>query len=189
MTAPSSSSHGHVILVVTPNDGAQPSYRAYLVAEDDPMKARSVVARHLRPAKIAHTLAAFPDVLRQLVGLEPGSAIRHWIVRVSPAINHSIRECVGPVKMAAVSNPPSWIKWRLEHDASYFLLSNIEQFTVALEDGSLNERQKRGVRVLRAESMRLLDKIGMRVALRGVSPTSALMPTLLIAPAAIPLVG
>ena len=91
--------------------------------------------------------------------------------------------------MAAASNLPSWIKWHMEHDARYFLLANIDQFTVALEDGSLDERQKRGARVLRAESMRLLDKIGMHVALRGISPTSGPMPAAPTVPAAIPLVG
>jgi hypothetical protein len=67
---------GHVILVVTPNDGAQPSYRAYLVAEDDPLKARSLMARHVRTDEIAYVLAAFPDVLRQIPGLEPGGMMR-----------------------------------------------------------------------------------------------------------------
>jgi hypothetical protein len=76
MSEPSGPSHGHVILVVTPHDGAQPSYRAYLVAENDPIKARSLAARYLRPAEIAYTLAAFPDVLQQIPGLEPGGAMR-----------------------------------------------------------------------------------------------------------------
>jgi hypothetical protein len=67
---------GHVILVATPHEGAQPTYRAYLVAEDDPKKARALVQRHLRPTEVATTLAAFPDVLGQTVGLEPGAAIR-----------------------------------------------------------------------------------------------------------------
>jgi hypothetical protein len=67
---------GHVILVVTPNDGAKPSYRAYLVAEDDPLKARSLAARHLRPDEIAYVLAAFPDVLQQIPGLEAGGVLR-----------------------------------------------------------------------------------------------------------------
>jgi hypothetical protein len=67
---------GHVILVVTPNEGAQPSYRAYLVAEDDSVKARSLVARRIRSAEIAYALAAFPDVLQQIVGLEPGGVLR-----------------------------------------------------------------------------------------------------------------
>jgi hypothetical protein len=76
MSEPSSPPRGHVVLVVTPHDDAQPSYRAYLVAEDDPVKARSLVARHLRSDEIAYTLAAFPDVLRQIVGLEAGGALR-----------------------------------------------------------------------------------------------------------------
>jgi hypothetical protein len=76
MSEPSGPSHGHVILVVTPHDGGQPSYRAYLVAEADPVKARSLVARHLLPADIAYTLAAFPDVIRQIAGLEPGGVMR-----------------------------------------------------------------------------------------------------------------
>jgi hypothetical protein len=67
---------GHVVLVATPNDGAQPSYRAYLVAEDDPLKARSLVARNLRPDEIAYVLAAFPDVLQQIPGLEAGGVMR-----------------------------------------------------------------------------------------------------------------
>jgi hypothetical protein len=67
---------GHVILVATPSEGAHPTYRAYLVAEDDPAKARALVAHHLRPAEIAYTLAAFPDVLRQIVGLELGGVMR-----------------------------------------------------------------------------------------------------------------
>ena len=69
-------SRGHVVLVVTPNDGAQPSYRAYLVAEDDPLKARSLVARHIRSDEIAYVLAAFPDVLQQIPGLEAGGVVR-----------------------------------------------------------------------------------------------------------------
>jgi|HubBroStandDraft_1064217.scaffolds.fasta_scaffold1005636_1 hypothetical protein len=79
MSRPSGLSHGHIILVVTPNEGAQPSYRAYLVAEDDPEKARSIVARHMRnmrPTEIAYTLAAFPDVLGQILGLETGGVMR-----------------------------------------------------------------------------------------------------------------
>jgi hypothetical protein len=68
--------NGHVILVVTPNDGAQPSYRAYLVAEDDPDKARAIVSPHLRPHEIMQVLAAFPDVLQQILGLEPGGVMR-----------------------------------------------------------------------------------------------------------------
>jgi hypothetical protein len=63
-------------LVATPNPGAQPSYRAYLVAEDDPLKARSLVLRHIRTEEIAYVLAAFPDVLRQIPGLEPGGVMR-----------------------------------------------------------------------------------------------------------------
>jgi hypothetical protein len=63
---------GQVILVATPNPGAQPSYRAYLVAEDDPLKARSLVLRHIRTEEIAYVLAAFPDVLRQIPGLGSG---------------------------------------------------------------------------------------------------------------------
>ena len=46
------------------------------MADDDPIKARSLVARYLRPAEVAYTLAAFPDVLRQIVGLEAGGVIR-----------------------------------------------------------------------------------------------------------------
>jgi hypothetical protein len=66
----------HVILVVTPNPGAQPSYRAYLVAEDDPVKARSLIARHVEANEITYALAAFPDVLHQIPGLEAGSVMR-----------------------------------------------------------------------------------------------------------------
>jgi hypothetical protein len=67
---------GHVVLVLTPVDGAQPSYRAYLVAENDPLKARALVARYNHPDEIAYTLAAFPDVLQEIVGLGPGGALR-----------------------------------------------------------------------------------------------------------------
>jgi hypothetical protein len=67
---------GHVILVATPNEGAQPPYRGYLVAENDPVKARSLVARSLRPDEIAYTLAALPDVLDQIPGLEAGAVMR-----------------------------------------------------------------------------------------------------------------
>jgi len=67
---------GHVILVMTPNSDAKPSYRGYVVAEDDPLKARSLVARHLRTEEIAYVLAAFPDVLQQMPGLEPGGVLR-----------------------------------------------------------------------------------------------------------------
>jgi hypothetical protein len=67
---------GHVILVVTPNPGAQPSYRAYVVAEDDPIKARLLVLRLIPTEEIAYVLAAFPDVLRQIPGLEPGGVMR-----------------------------------------------------------------------------------------------------------------
>jgi hypothetical protein len=67
---------GHVILVATPHEGAQPTYRAYLVAEDDPAKARALVARHLGSAEVGYTVAAFPDVLAQIPGLEPGGVMR-----------------------------------------------------------------------------------------------------------------
>ena len=67
---------GHVILVVTPTPGAQPTYRAYLVAEDDPQKARALVARFIHVDEIAYVLAAFPDVLQQIPGLEPGGVVR-----------------------------------------------------------------------------------------------------------------
>jgi hypothetical protein len=66
----------HVILVVTPNAGAQPSYRTYIVAEADPLKARALVARHIRSDEIAYVLAAFPDVLRQIPELGPGGVVR-----------------------------------------------------------------------------------------------------------------
>jgi hypothetical protein len=68
--------HGHVVLVMTPNDGAKPSYRAYLVAENDPLKARSLLARHVRTDEIAYVLAAFPDVLQQIPGLGAGGVLR-----------------------------------------------------------------------------------------------------------------
>jgi hypothetical protein len=67
---------GHVILVATPHAGTQPSYRSYLVAEDDPVRARSLVARYLDPDDIAYVLAAFPDVLHQIPGLEAGGVMR-----------------------------------------------------------------------------------------------------------------
>jgi hypothetical protein len=67
---------GHVVMVMTPNVDAQPSYRAYLVAEDDPLKARSLVARHARTDEIAYVLAAFPDVLQQIPGLQAGGVLR-----------------------------------------------------------------------------------------------------------------
>jgi hypothetical protein len=67
---------GHVVLVMTPNDGAKPSYRAYLVAENDPLKARSLLARHVRTDEIAYVLAAFPDVLQQIPGLGAGGVLR-----------------------------------------------------------------------------------------------------------------
>jgi hypothetical protein len=67
---------GHVILVVTPNSGAKPSYRGYVVAEDDPLKARSLVAHHIRTDEVAYVLAAFPDVLRQILGLQPAGVMR-----------------------------------------------------------------------------------------------------------------
>jgi hypothetical protein len=63
-------------MVMTPNPDAQPTYRAYLVAEDDPVKARSLMARYVGLDEVAYVLAAFPDVLRQIPGLEPGGAMR-----------------------------------------------------------------------------------------------------------------
>ena len=63
-------------MVVTPNDGAQPSYRAYFVAEDDPPKARALVARHVRLDEIAYVLAAFPGVLQLIPGQEAGGMLR-----------------------------------------------------------------------------------------------------------------
>jgi hypothetical protein len=67
---------GHAILVAMPHEGARPSYRAYLVAKDEPAKARDVVGRHLLPDEIAYTLAAFPDVVQQIPELEPGGVMR-----------------------------------------------------------------------------------------------------------------
>jgi hypothetical protein len=67
---------GHVILVATPHEGTQPTYRAYIVADDDPVKARALVARGLRPDEIVYTLAAFPDVMGQIPGLEAGRLMR-----------------------------------------------------------------------------------------------------------------
>jgi hypothetical protein len=67
---------GHVILVVTPTPGAQPTYRAYVVAEDDPLKARALVARFIRADEMAYVLAAFPAALQQIPGLEPGGVLR-----------------------------------------------------------------------------------------------------------------
>jgi hypothetical protein len=67
---------GHVILVATPNDGAKPSYRAYLVAEDDPEKAREMILQHLLAGEAVYVLAVFPDVLQQIPGLERGAAMR-----------------------------------------------------------------------------------------------------------------
>ena len=45
---------GHIVLVVTPAGGAQPTYRAHLVVEQNPAKARSIVARHVRAKEIAY---------------------------------------------------------------------------------------------------------------------------------------
>ena len=67
---------GHVILVMTPTPGAQPTYRAYVVAEDEPLKARALVARFIHVDEIAYVLAAFPAVLQQIPGLEPGGVMR-----------------------------------------------------------------------------------------------------------------
>jgi hypothetical protein len=67
---------GHVILVMTPTPAAQPTYRAYVVAEDDPLKARALVARFIGVDEIAFVLAAFPDVLQQIPGLQPGGVMR-----------------------------------------------------------------------------------------------------------------
>jgi hypothetical protein len=76
MNNPRPSLRGHVILVATPSVSAQPTYRAYLVAEDDPAKAQDAVARNLLPGETAYVLAAFPDVLRHIQGLESGGALR-----------------------------------------------------------------------------------------------------------------
>jgi hypothetical protein len=51
-----SSPRGQVIVVVTPNDDAEPSYRTYLVAEDDRTKALLRVARYIRVDEIAYPL-------------------------------------------------------------------------------------------------------------------------------------
>jgi hypothetical protein len=67
---------GHVILVVTPNDDDGPSYRAYLVAEDDPQKVQEMISPHLLAGEVMYVLAAFPDVLQQIPGLECGGALR-----------------------------------------------------------------------------------------------------------------
>jgi hypothetical protein len=67
---------GHVILVATPNDGAKPSYRAYLVAEDDAEKAREMMSPQLLAGEVVFVLAAFPDVLQKIPGLERGAAMR-----------------------------------------------------------------------------------------------------------------
>ena len=67
---------GHVIVVMTPTPGAQPTYRAYVVAEDEPLKARALVARFIHVDEIAYVLAAFPAVLQQIQGLEPGGVMR-----------------------------------------------------------------------------------------------------------------
>jgi hypothetical protein len=56
--------------------GTQPRYWAYLVAEDDPGKARALIGRHLRPNEIAYALAAFPDALQRIPGPEPGGVMR-----------------------------------------------------------------------------------------------------------------
>jgi hypothetical protein len=76
MSEPPPAPQGHVIVVLTPNPDAQASYRAYVVAEHDPIKARSLMARHVRPDEIVYVLAAFPDVLQQIQGLEPGGMMR-----------------------------------------------------------------------------------------------------------------
>ena len=68
--------NGHVIMIMTPNPDAQPTYRAYLVAEDDPIKARSLMARYVGLDEVAYVLAAFPDVLRQIPGLGAGGVMR-----------------------------------------------------------------------------------------------------------------
>ena len=46
------------------------------MAEDDPVKARSLIARHVLADEIAYVLAAFPDVLRQIPGLDAGGVMR-----------------------------------------------------------------------------------------------------------------
>jgi hypothetical protein len=57
------------------------SYRAYFVTEDNPLKARALVARLIHTDEITYTLTAFPDVLQQIVGLESGACCaceRRW---------------------------------------------------------------------------------------------------------------
>jgi hypothetical protein len=76
MSEPTPTPQGHVVVVLTPNPDAQPSCRAYVEAEHDPIKARSLMARHVQPDEIMYVLAAFPDVLRQIQGLEPGGMMR-----------------------------------------------------------------------------------------------------------------
>lgn len=93
---------GHIILVVTPNEGAQPSYRAYLVAENDPLKARSLVARHIHTDEIAYTLAAFPDVLQQIAGQR--LTLRHMDVRTSRVAKY-VQQAVPPGFGRRVSRP------------------------------------------------------------------------------------
>jgi hypothetical protein len=76
MSADSPAVHGHVLLVVTPNEGARPSYRAYIVAVDDPVKAQQMIAPHLTPGETAHVLAAIPEAILQIEGLGSGGALR-----------------------------------------------------------------------------------------------------------------
>jgi hypothetical protein len=73
MSEPHPPSQRHVILIVTPNPGAQPTYRAYIVGENDPTQALAIAMRRIRTDETAHVLGAFPSTLINIPGLEPGA--------------------------------------------------------------------------------------------------------------------
>jgi hypothetical protein len=61
---------------MTPTDGSHPTYRAYVVVESEPGEGEITYEPHTRPDEIAYVLAAFPEVLRQIPGMEPGGVMR-----------------------------------------------------------------------------------------------------------------
>jgi hypothetical protein len=68
---------GHIVLVVTPHPGGgPPTYRGYVVAEEDPARAKALVEERIGPGETAYVLGMIPGAALLAFPLEPGWTMR-----------------------------------------------------------------------------------------------------------------
>lgn len=69
--------NGQVVLVTTePLEGGEPLRAVYYVAEENPVKAKAIVAAVMAPNERAATLRVLPEAEIKAIGLRPGDFVR-----------------------------------------------------------------------------------------------------------------